>query len=404
MSIPNKIKEHFVKISNGLATMRYTSTISGGAVSRRSKLELSQGGDGEADRETASDEDYYVKYHRLLSAAVVTGHYVPVDYSRPGVLEKAVDKCNVTLFRDHSYHSINNALGAVVNPVWDGKSKPPGINAELHVVAHPHDEQKKDIAKGFADGWLNRCSVTIQFLYEQSHDMKERDFWERIGEMYEGELVRLIVTEVIDIYEVSLVFYGADTTAGDLDNGDVQQAAGVISLINQNQTPATPPEIMEETSMKTELQEKLEALLGQEFKTTVELTQAVAKFKKDREEMESQITALETRVNELTNSEEFETEVKTTALNRCMTMWKVTHPGEEMGAMTEDLYKTANYKRRLEYIKEMEAQLGFTCQDCHSTNVLRRSSVEVIHPGPGEQSHGADGKAVDDPGFKTIHS
>lgn len=62
-------------------------------------------------------------------------------------------------------------------------------------------------------------SVTVRFKHEPSHTFeKPNEFWDKLGTTdKDGELVRLIVTEVISFKEVSLVSHGADPFAQVMD-------------------------------------------------------------------------------------------------------------------------------------------------------------------------------------------
>jgi hypothetical protein len=141
-----------------------------------------------------------------------------LDFSGKGVLEAAVELLQgKTVYPNHDYLDINNALGSVSNAYWDAKGENsngiPGINAEIKIDALCNFK----IARGLLmqPPSINAASLSIVFEFEYSHpDLVEKGrFWDLLGEEVEGSIVRLIVTKIINILEMSLVFLGEDPTA-----------------------------------------------------------------------------------------------------------------------------------------------------------------------------------------------
>lgn len=143
---------------------------------------------------------------RMLTASLIEGHWL--DFTEKGLLESAVEKFqNVTIYTDH-YTSITNWVGVAIN----AKFEKDGINADFKI-----DTLKAPmIARGLtiSPPAIHSCSVGIQFEAEMSHpEFKSYEFFNRLGEEINGEIVRFIVKEIVEVPEVSLVYAGADPRA-----------------------------------------------------------------------------------------------------------------------------------------------------------------------------------------------
>lgn len=161
------------------------------------------------------DADFiYVPFRALSQTLVERGHYL--DFTGEGVLEAAVDLLRgATIYPNHDHFDINNALGVVSDVNWDAEDKAgkgaPGINAlyKIDALLNPR------IARLLLIKAIHSTSLTILFDFEFSHpDLVEQGrFWDLLGEEVEGSIVRLIITEIVDIWEASLVHQGADRMA-----------------------------------------------------------------------------------------------------------------------------------------------------------------------------------------------
>jgi hypothetical protein len=163
-----------------------------------------------------SEDQFVVADFRALSQIHLVNR--GLDFSVPGVLEAAVPLLQgKTVYPNHEYRDINNALGSVALSSWDAKGEMsggiPGINAQIKIDALCNFK----IARGLMMNppSINSASLTILFEFEYSHPELEKEgrFWNLLGEELENSIVRLIVTNVIEIWEMSLVFTGEDRLA-----------------------------------------------------------------------------------------------------------------------------------------------------------------------------------------------
>lgn len=168
------------------------------------------------------DEDFIYPAFRLLSKTIVN-QWIPIDFSQGSVLKKSMDKFSgITIYPDHEKGTANN-LGVVVDVWWQnayttstGQRVPAGVNGRLKVDA----KSNVKVARGLSmePPSIHSGSVTIQIKSKKSHDdMDDWDFFEKAGSEIDGEIVRLIVTEILDVTEYSLVWAGADPYAKILD-------------------------------------------------------------------------------------------------------------------------------------------------------------------------------------------
>lgn len=152
---------------------------------------------------------------RALSMTIVNS-YVPVDFgAKGGVLKAALPFLIAKPFMTDHMYWMGAQIGSCQDTVWDNGSAgvPGGINALTRVnlgVRRAADEVGPLIESGDA----RSVSVTVTYRYKPSHDeMSDDDFYRFLGQEIEGELVRAIVTEVMDMCELSLVWDGADPYA-----------------------------------------------------------------------------------------------------------------------------------------------------------------------------------------------
>lgn len=179
----------------------------------------------EHDKGKYPEELYLTVPFRFLSATLIPGHLL--DVPEP-VLKRAVklwDRKPVQL--DHSLKITDN-VGITSNPVWD-TGTPPGINGNLHIDKARDESLGFAISRGLEMGTLNATSVQFYFEWKKSHPkLDEWAFWEMLGTEVEGEIVRIILTKITDVWEQSLVLYGADPNAKRLSaiSGESDEAEG----------------------------------------------------------------------------------------------------------------------------------------------------------------------------------
>lgn len=162
------------------------------------------------------EEDLYYLTMRAISQRVIEGHWV--DYTRPGVLEASAPLLNSQrICKDHCYWKSEDAIGAIVSSAWDAQgvnsNNLPGINIRFFVDSKVAPGIVRRLA--YPVPAIHSGSVTVGFEWEPSHPelLEDKKFWWFLGEEVEGQIVRLIVTNILFYREFSLVYEGADADA-----------------------------------------------------------------------------------------------------------------------------------------------------------------------------------------------
>jgi hypothetical protein len=210
------------------------------------------------------DDEYILVPFRALSKTIVPGHWI--DWSKDNVLKDATAKLlGTTVYPNHEFTDINNWLGSVSNVVWDEEGKNangvPGINATYKIDALMNPR----IARGLlmSPPAIHSTSMTVLFKFEPSHpeifNENRWRFFDLLGEEVEGSIVRLVVTEIIEFWDASLVYQGADRLAKKYDEDDESE----IESLSAAKLSAKPTNSNEVKTMKLTKEKKAE--LGIEF-------------------------------------------------------------------------------------------------------------------------------------------
>jgi hypothetical protein len=159
-------------------------------------------------------EEYLEMPFRILSEVNVESH--SLDLTRKGVLKSAKALFKTRVLKDHN-SSIDSIIGSVESVKWSESNgdTPAGVDGVIRV----YKKLSGSVVEKLKLSLIDSVSAGIIFSYEKSHP--EMDFWEflfSLGETVDGEVVRFIVTEILDVIEVSLVYRGADPYAIRLSN------------------------------------------------------------------------------------------------------------------------------------------------------------------------------------------
>jgi len=170
----------------------------------------------DGDSLTEDDTYLYVSF-RALSATQFPWRGMMLDFSKEGVLKKGYRLLKgQTVYSNHDTR-VENWLGVVAQSKYD-ESVIPGINARLKLTK----EFNQKVIAGIKEGAIHSASCDVVFQYEKSHPNLD-DFWYLQGEEVDGQVVRVIATNIISFGELSLVWQGADSLAKRVD---IQAIAG----------------------------------------------------------------------------------------------------------------------------------------------------------------------------------
>ncbi|EKN89866.1 hypothetical protein LEP1GSC034_1012 [Leptospira interrogans str. 2003000735] len=196
-------------------------------------------------KEPTSPELPYVEHDfRMLSKAIIECY--ALDFTKDSVLKNATSLFATKIYKDHETF-VDNSIGAVINPTWSDEKDNEGVNGRFRFF--------KKFASSIIDRLetdppiLDSCSVGIQFTFIKSHPNLENFYW-HLGEEIQGSVVRLIITKIIAVSEVSIVCAGADPNAKKL------------SLNHFEETSSEPGEEKPQTEENMKLKAKQLLALG----------------------------------------------------------------------------------------------------------------------------------------------
>ena len=377
---------------------------------------------------TPKEADFIQPIFRALSETVVMQFgYIPIDFSKGGILKASMKKLVGQTINTNHDTEVENAVGAISKVSWQEKTKvggttvPAGINAVFKIDAKSNPRLARNILMD--PPAVHSDSVTVRFKHEPSHTFENQDdFWKKLGtKNAKGELIRLIVTEIIAFKEASLVSHGADPYAQVIENdeiNDLKYAKSVYSFKDNNSN--YKPHKKEDMEL-----EQLLAALGladsgivdwdgltahlnkaPDAAPEVALYQALIEVDKDLTPetltvlQENQLedgaillgegdvilteddTAVLAKVKELGGVEEVETQVKlgvdylTTIRSKAVRDYKLTTdaPDDNIMAtvMAADLPTAKSFE--VSYHAQLEKNVPLTCQSCGSVNISRAST------------------------------
>lgn len=308
-----------------------------------------------------SDEEFLRVRFRALSQIFIEGYCI--DFSTPGVLEKSVPLLkNQTVYTDHKT-SVHNWIGTVENSFWDEKSIPPGIDVDLRIDRALNPK----IVRGLTlqPPAIHSCSVTTKFTWHKSHpELSDDDFWELLGTEKDGEVVRVIVDQILMYDELSLVYQGADPNAKKKLMSSLKRLSRSVPDTDDNEGG----QLMTELEIKT-LQEQL-AKAQADFQTLQKTNQTTV------QELEASKPLAElgkTYLNELRDS--------VTSLYRLLKSDKADTQFIEKMITNASPENLAILKK--EYQTELSTKAAFTCPRCgKSITGLRASQATPLPAEP----------------------
>ncbi|EMJ63378.1 hypothetical protein [Leptospira sp. P2653] len=244
----------------------------------------------------SSDLPYVEHDFRMLSKAFIECY--ALDFTKDNVLKNATSLFATKIYKDHETF-VENSIGAVIDPTWSDEKNNEGVNGRFRFF--------KKFASSIIDRLetdppiLDSCSVGIQFTYIKSHANLE-NFYLHLGEEIEGSVVRLVITKIIAVSEVSIVCAGADPNAKKLSLNHFEET----SSESGEEEPQTEENMKLKAKLLLALGLSLESLglekQGEEVELSAEKYEVV--LQKAGSEYSKLKTALDTYAR-LTNQESF---------------------------------------------------------------------------------------------------
>lgn len=385
-----------------------------------------------------SDKFLFATY-RALSAIVINPFTIPIDFSKKGVLKRATRLLKETPFLKDHQHSIDSQVGKVVDTLWDDGEgdMPGGINALVRInLLAP---QTGTVAPLVDEGDANSVSVSVWYEWEQSHpDMSDVEFYFALGTEVDDELVRVIVTKVEDMSELSLVWDGADPYAERL-KAEAQGAAAFASFavgipvaqtdrksLEEGRSESRPEKILsskEETDMLEKMKKALAAVFGKEvdeideqFVTDVsvgavsfEKVPAVLELLSEKQgKIDEYAGLLETRGGEIEELKSQAEELKVKAELGEQYLKKVRADAEKFYKLAEGdaanetligMIAVATLEQAIvlrdQFRKQADEKVPLTCDACGSEKVSRASSGDTSADEIGDDDGTTNGASTE---------
>jgi hypothetical protein len=331
-------------------------------------------------------EGFITKDFRGLSETLVWNYWGLFDYGVPGVLKKSVELFpdKLSLFKDH-WWSVDSIIGYTTNfrysEIKNGLS---GIDSTLCVDSQVDSK----IARNVETGAANRCSYTLLEAIEQSHKMSFDDFYDAMGIEVEGEIVRWLVTEIIEWLELSLVWYGADSSAKALEEKlEHYKSISKNTFYLGGISHSTPSREEKEVNMDPEIQAIISMMkeAGKECATLTQVKDAITTIITENTTLKGQVNTLEGQVKTLQPQKELNEKVMTdlrAEVEKFTRLTRGTGDNKVLGDMEKQLIQNATYDQLTKWKEEREKEYEkiippLTCATCGSTNISHRSSIEV---------------------------
>ena len=377
------------------------------------------------------DHEFIQPVFRMLSEVIVSKGR-PIDFSKPGVLRRSMNKLlGQSVNVDHET-AVGNAVGAVSEVFWqpaytakDGTKVPAGINAKLKIDGKSNPRLARGIMMNPPS--IHSNSVSVRFSWVPSHKFATMDeFYSKLGTYNDkGELIRCVVDEILNYSETSLVGHGADVFAqkigedGEIVNTKYAEAnyqfqadkpisanftvdfkdyenqgneVAILSLTNNNnninQNPTEPMEELilqlindfdfAEDTTSENLSERLATALGDK-------NQEIADLITERDNLKTETTTLTTENERLTEEnntlslgkEQIEKLTESTR-QEALRFYKVSK-GDNADEAIINLISGANLETAgallKQYRTETDGKLTATCNKCGSSDVSRNTAI-----------------------------
>lgn len=336
------------------------------------------------------EDDYIFVDFRAISKAYLGARGYHIDLSSGDVLKESVELLKgVTVYPDH-YKSVNNWVGAVVDARWEEQSatRPAGINDTMKIdaVAHPL------IARGLQMNppAIHSSSVSFDLEWTKSHpNMDGYQFWANLGKEIDGQLVRIIVTKVRGYWEHSLVHNGGDRDARKLNQEAETERfrQQMLSSYDKKSTAFISMTTMEETMEKTVEGQAEELKQSVIFRTELLKQLGIEEESPSIDRVESAVLSLIEKnaalVKDAAMGQEYLKSTRAEALRLASITESVNGKLNEGLANTisnASLQDALNLKSH--YAEKVKTLFPMKCQDCGSTNVECRSSIETKPKSP----------------------
>lgn len=332
-------------------------------------------------------DDWVAFKFRAISMAYLGESGYFMDFSSPGVLlnslplmlpkSKGGNRRTWLMFHKNHSEKIEARIGYLFNAVWGdagGKQSYPGINID---VAIDWKLAQDEVRKLTSDPpLLDSVSISFTGKFEKSHPDLGWEFWDLLGHELDGEIVRIIVTEITEYYHIGLVTEGGDEEADliettDKTNDEITNSgsANAVYLARNNNNGGCN---MEQFKLTAEQVSALATLLGATELTAESLMQSITDINAELSTAKKELTSMKAR------GDAFDARLKAEreAVKNLITKVEGDE-GKTLHAAVDLMQFAELDEMKITYERKLDKKFTATCQNCGSTKIERRSSLEI---------------------------
>jgi len=328
--------------------------------------------------------DYLRLQFRALSAAYLGPGGYWLDFSTAGVLrasiplmlpkEQSGSRRRFLMFHRNHSDAVQDRIGWVDDAVWgeaSGDQSAPGINIDVMLDWKLAPNEARQLMS--EPPLVDSVSVSVAFDWEKSHpEMRDYQFWDLLGHEVDGQVVRIIVTEILEYYHIALVWEGADEEADKL-----KKSQGHEKNIDDHQGGEMNGLQLNETALAS-----LAQLLQLEQVTEEELLTAIGAMAEANAEMQSKLKSNQAR------AEAFDQVILDKRGHVKQLLVKLEGDCKPGRQKLIDLMQWADLLEFEEELQQaLEEKFPATCQKCGSRALSMRSSKEEdVHEQHGRRA------------------
>ncbi len=347
-------------------------------------------------------EDYLKLKFRALSAAYLGEFGYYLDFSRPGVLQASIplmlpkDKggSRRTMLKFHRNHSeeIEARIGFVTGAEWGdatGDQNYPGINIDVLLDWKLAPNEARQLMSD--PPLIDSVSVAVIFEFERSHpDLPSWTFFDMLGREVDGEIVRIIVSKILDYRHVGLVTEGADEEADIIE----RMNQNFINSQNLHQNNPPPGSSSGQAGKQHNGGDSMKLILNAEHCATLRELLGLDEDELTEQGLAGAVEGLVASNRELREAKraaaerekQFDAFLKSRREALQATIAKL-EPESKLIGMVEKFGLAEIDELDAEYRERLEKAFPLRCADCGSRSVERRSSVEK-QPNPAGHENG----------------
>lgn len=333
---------------------------------------------------TPKPEDYINPLFRAISAAYLGPEGYFFDLSKPGMLqasmplmlpqEKGGTRRKVLKFHRNHSRRIEDIIGWIENCYWstgDEGLSAAGINISVMIDWRLAPNEARQLLS--EPPLLESVSISFTGKFEKSHpDLQDWEFYSLLGHEVDGQIVRIIISEIEEYDHIGLVHEGADEEADMLGENNKEQRA------NGKQQE----DDMENLVLTLKDVQALARRLGvAEIGNYNDLYNAVETLANNHLSLQDEVKDLKTQSEQVS---EFLAARRTQVLTLLDKLGEKAEGLRKVIAGSNDLEMLAALET--EYAAKLDEKFPLVCQKCGEKNLARRSSVEEPPKHPKEKA------------------